>query len=268
LVIGGLLVGLLMVFGVGAAWFSPYDPDAGELLDRLRQPDAEHPLGTDALGRDILTRLMYGARVSLFVGIAAVAAGAAVGVPLGLWAGFRLGRVDVIIMRVMDMLLSMPRIVTAIVIMAVLGAGVGNLVFAIALWNVPVFARITRSSTLSLRAREFVTAAKAVGSGDLRVVFKHILPNASTEIVVTASLMMAGAIMTESGLSFLGLGVPPHVPSWGMMISEGRAYLRTAAHVTTFSGVAIMLAVLGFNLLGDGLRDAMSPGSHRRLKGR
>lgn len=268
IVIGGLIVVSLVVLAVCATWVVPFSPDDGNLLQRLKPPSEEHLLGTDALGRDLFSRLVYGTRVSVVVGVGAVLAGAIVGIPLGLWAGYKQGRVDATVMRAMDLFLSVPKIVMAIIIMSVAGAGMRNLIFAIGVWNVPVFARITRSTTLSLREREFVTAAEAIGSGPSRVMFLHILPNAINELIVTASLSIASAIMVESGLSYLGLGVPPHVPSWGMILSEGRPYLRSAAHVTTYAGLFIMLAVLGFNLLGDGLRDAFDPKRAGRVRRR
>ena len=260
-VVGGLMVGVFVFFAVAAPWIAPFDPEDGDLLRRLKPPSDQHWLGADALGRDLFTRLVYGSRVSLVVSVGAVLAAAAVGVPLGILAGYRQGWVDAAIMRAMDFLLSLPKIVMAILIMAVAGAGIGNVIFAIGLWNIPVFARITRSTTLSLREREFIAAAEAIGASPARIMFFHILPNTMGEIIVTATLAIASAIMVESGLSFLGLGVPPHVPSWGIILSEGRPYLRTAPHVTTFAGLFIMLAVLGFNLLGDGLRDVLDPRS-------
>jgi peptide/nickel transport system permease protein len=261
LVVGGLLSLLFVVGAVGVDWFAPVGPDDGDLLDRLQPPSAEHLLGTDTLGRDLFWRLVYGARISLLVGVSSVAAAIVIGAPLGLTAGVLGGRWDALIMRAMDVLLSVPKILVAILIMAVTGAGLGNLVFAIALWNVPVFARIARSNTLSLRERDFVTAAYAVGASRPRVILRHVLPNTFGELIVITSLSIATAIMAESGLSFLGLGAPAHLPSWGQTIAEGRPYLRNAPHVTAFGGLFVMLAVLGFNLLGDGLRDRLDPRS-------
>lgn len=259
IVIGGLLSLAFIAAAVGAQWIAPVGPDDGDLLERLRPPSGDHILGTDSLGRDLFWRLVYGARISLVVGLGSVAAALVIGAPLGLAAGVLGGRWDDLIMRVMDVLLSVPKILVAILIMALTGAGLGNLIFAIALWNVPVFARIARSNTLSLRERDFVTAAYAVGASRWRVILRHVLPNTVGELIVVSSLAIATAIMAESGLSFLGLGAPAHLPSWGQVIAEGRPYLRNAPHVTAFGGLFVMLAVLGFNLLGDGLRDRLDP---------
>ena len=253
---GVLLIVLVALF---APHLTPHSPDQGDLLARLQPPGGEHLLGTDALGRDLLTRLLHGARVSLLIGLAAVAAAALVGIPIGILAGYLRGPVDDLLMRIMDILLAVPNILIAILIMAVSGPGIGNLVLAIGLWNVPGFARIARSATLSIAERDFVMAAKALGNRPSRVMFVHILPNAMSQLLVIASLAIAGAIMAESGLSFLGLGVPPDVPSWGLIISEGRSYLRQAPHITTLAGLCIMLAVLAFSLLGDSLRDRFDP---------
>lgn len=256
---GGAIVAVFVLTAGAAPWLTGFGPDDASLLLRLRPPGGEHLLGTDQLGRDLATRLFFGARVSLIVSLGAVGLAMLIGVPLGIVAGYSRGGIDALIMRAMDVLLSIPKILLAILIMAVVGPGVGNLIWAIAIWNVPVFARITRSSTLSLREREFILAAEATGNSRPRVMFRHILPNTTGEIIVTATLAIATAIMAESGLSFLGLGVPPHVASWGLIISEGRPYLRTAPHVTTLAGLFIMVAILGFNVLGDGLRDANDP---------
>ncbi len=207
--------------------------------------------------------------MSLVVGLGSILGAMLVGVPMGVAAGYFQGRLDALLMRISDILLSVPKILIAILIVAIAGPGVGNVILAIGLWNIPVFARIARATTLSLREREFVTAASALGGRPWRIMYRHVLPNTVNELVVIATLGIAGAIMTESGLSFLGLGVPPNVPSWGMIISEGRPYLRRAPYITTFAGLCIMLAVLGFNLLGDGLRDMMNPQrSGARRKGR
>jgi peptide/nickel transport system permease protein len=266
LLLGGGTAIIFVLAAIFAPAITPYSPDHGDLLSRLEQPGGEHMLGTDALGRDLLTRLVYGSRVSLMVGLGAVAAAAIAGIPLGILAGYLQGRVDDILMRGMDILLAVPNILIAILIMAVSGPGIGNLILAIGLWNIPVFARIARSTTLSLTQRDFVMAAKALGNRPYRVMLFHVFPNTLGELLVIASLSIAGAIMAESGLSFLGLGVPPHVPSWGMIISQGRDYLRSAPYITTYAGLCIMLAVLGFSLLGDGLRDMLDPQAKGRRR--
>jgi ABC-type dipeptide/oligopeptide/nickel transport system permease subunit len=242
-----------------APWLAPADPNAQDLAVRRRPPEVEHLLGTDELGRDILSRIVFGSRVSLTVGVGAVGAAALVGVPLGLLAGYRGGLSDMTIMRLVDLLLSFPHILLAILVVAVLGPSLWNVVVAVGLWNIPIFARMARSSTLRIRELAYVEAAVANGASTLRVLSRHIFPNALGPLVVTATLSLGAAILTESGLSFLGLGVQPPTPSWGMMLSTGKAYLRGAYHIATFPGIAIMVTVLGFNFLGDWLRDALDP---------
>jgi peptide/nickel transport system permease protein len=256
---GAGIVAVLIIAAVFPPLITSHDPNAQSLADRRRPPSTDHPLGTDELGRDILSRIAHGGRVSLTVGVGAVAAALSVGVPLGLIAGYRGGAYDLAIMRLVDLLLSFPHILLAILVVAVLGPGLWNVVAAIGLWNVPVFARIARSSALRIRELAYVEAAVAAGASAARVLARHVLPNSLGPIMVTATLSLGGAILTESGLSFLGLGVQPPTPSWGMMLSTGKGYLRGAYHIATFPGLAIMLAVLGFNFLGDALRDALDP---------
>jgi ABC-type dipeptide/oligopeptide/nickel transport system permease subunit len=258
---GAGLVGAIVIAALFAPWLAPSDPNAQDLAARRRPPEVEHLLGTDELGRDILSRIVFGSRVSLTVGVGAVGAAALVGVPLGLLAGYRGGLSDMTIMRLVDLLLSFPHILLAILVVAVLGPSLWNVVAAVGLWNIPIFARMARSSTLRIRELAYVEAAVANGASTLRVLSRHIFPNALGPLVVTATLSLGAAILTESGLSFLGLGVQPPTPSWGMMLSTGKAYLRGAYHIATFPGIAIMLTVLGFNFLGDWLRDALDPSS-------
>ncbi|RIH85417.1 Glutathione transport system permease protein GsiD [Meiothermus luteus] len=216
-------------------------------------------LGADEQGRDILSRLCYGAWISLSIGLIAVAIGLAVGVPVGLLSGYYGGTFDLLAQRVVEVMLSFPGILLAIVLVATLGTGLTNVMIAVGIAAIPVYARLVRGSVLSLREREFVEASRALGSPDGRLLFRHILPNALSPIIVQSSLQMAVAILFAAGLGFLGLGARPPEPEWGLMLARGREYLATAPHVATFPGLAIMFVALGFNLLGDALRDALDP---------
>lgn len=260
---GGLLVLLFVLLALVGPLASPYDPEQPALAARLQGPSPASPFGTDEVGRDVLTRIAYGARFSLLMGLAAMAVAAAVGVPLGLIAGYRGGRWDLGIMRGVDVLLTLPSIVLAIAIVSVLGAGISSVIVAVGITSIPAFARLTRAVALVLREQEFVTAARSLGASDLRILRRHLLPNALPPIVVQASLGIGSTILTASALGFLGLGVQPPTPEWGAMLSRGRTYLFVAPHLLFFPGLAIALLVLGFNLLGDGLRDALDP----RMKG-
>jgi len=258
-IISGVIVLILIMTAIFGTMLAPYDPNAIDMASRFAPPSLEHPLGTDDFGRDILSRVMVGARVSLQVGIIAVGLSAVVGTLLGLVAGYA-GRItDEIIMRAMDILFAFPAILLAIAIMAALGRGVGNAMIAIGIVYVPIFARIARGSVLAIREEEFVEAARAIGSSDVRILFRHILPNTLSPLIVETTLSLSFAILAEAALSFFGLGTQPPDPSWGRMLSEGRAYFQQSAWLGIFPGLAIMLTVLGFNLLGDGLRDALDP---------
>jgi peptide/nickel transport system permease protein len=238
---------------------APYDPNKIDMADRFAAPSLEHPFGTDDFGRDILSRVMVGARVSLMVGLIAVGISAVVGSSLGLVSGYS-GRVtDEVIMRAMDVLFAFPAILLAITIMAILGRGIGNAMIAIGIVYIPIFARIARGSVLSVRENEFVEAARAIGTSDLRIMLRHIFPNILSPLIVEITLSLSFAILAEAALSFFGLGTQPPDPSWGRMLSEGRAYFQQSIWLAIFPGLAIMMTVLGFNLLGDGLRDALDP---------
>jgi peptide/nickel transport system permease protein len=253
------LVTILILTAIFGPLLAPYDPNAIDMANRFGPPSPEHPFGTDDFGRDILSRVMVGARVSLMVGIIAVGLSATVGSFLGLVAGYA-GRVtDEIIMRAMDILFAFPAILLAIAIMAALGRGVGNAMIAIGIVYIPIFARIARGSVLSIREEEFVDAARATGSSNKRILFRHIFPNVLSPLIVEITLSLSFAILAEAALSFFGLGTQPPNPSWGRMLSEGRAYFQQSVWLAIFPGLAIMLTVLGFNLLGDGLRDALDP---------
>ena len=253
----------IVVFAVLAAVLGPslcsYDPSAQELARRLEGPSAAHLLGLDELGRDVLARLLQGARISLLVGIAVVSVSSSVGMLFGSIAGYFGGRVDDAISRVIDVLMAFPGILLAIALVAVLGPSLVNVVLALSVIGWVGYARLVRGQALRAREFEFVQAARACGAGSARIVLRHILPTAIPAVVVQATLGMAGAIIAEAALSFLGLGVQPPTPSWGTMLDAGRSHLFDAPHVTIFPGLAIATLVLGFNFLGDGLRDRVDP---------
>jgi len=256
---GAAVVAVFVLLAVLAPVLVPFNPTQGNLNDRLQPPSATHWLGTDELGRDLLSRILFGARISLQIQIVAVVLALLVGVALGSVGGYRGGYMDNIIMRAMDVLLAFPGIFLALAIIAALGPGLLNLMLAAGISSVPQFARIVRASILSLKEREFVEAALALGSGSGRVMFRHLLPNCLAPIIVQSTLRMATVLLTASGLSFLGLGVQPPTPEWGAMLSNARSYLIVAPHVATIPGLAIMVVVVGFNLFGDGLRDTLDP---------
>jgi len=256
-----LLLGVLALFGRALA---PHDPLMMDFTARFAPPSWTHPFGTDDFGRDLFSRVLYGARVSVQVAFIAVSLSGVAGVTLGVLAGYLGGWIDEVIMRVMDVIFAFPAVLLAITVMAILGRGVENAMIAIAIVYAPIFARVTRGAVISVRDREFVTAARALGQGHGRVMFKHVLPNALGPIIVQTSLSLAFAILAEAALSFFGLGTQPPDPSWGRMLSEGRGFLGQAPWMGIFPGLAIMLSVLGFNLLGDGLRDVLDPRWRRR----
>ena len=256
---GGIIVLLFVAIALLAPWIAPHPPNEGDLTKRLNPPGREHLLGTDPLGRDLLSRVIYGARISLQIQVAAVAIAMMIGTLLGMIGGYYGGKFDNLIMRLMDILLAFPGIFLAISIIAVLGPGLGNLMLAAGIYSIPQFARIVRGSVLTLKEKEFVEAARAVGENDFNILFRYLLPNSMAPIIIQTTLRMATVLLTASGLSFLGLGVQPPTAEWGAMLSNARAYLITAPHVATVPGLAIMLVVMGFNLFGDGLRDSLDP---------
>jgi len=262
---GLIIITLFSAAAVFAPVISPHDPIENALYDQLKPPVWEEGgatknwLGTDDLGRDILSRLIYGARVSLTLGVVSVGLALTIGTLLGALAGYYKGWLDNLIMRFMDIILAFPHILLAIVIVAYLGPGLRNAMMAIGIINIPRFARIVRASVMDEFGKDYVTAARAVGASDRRVIFNAILPNCLAPMIVQASLGFGAAILDAAGLSFLGLGAQPPIPEWGAMIAEGRAMILRAWWVMTFPGIAILLGVLGFNLLGDGLRDALDP---------
>ena len=260
---GGIILALALVALFGAL-LAPYDPMAMDFGARFAPPSWAHPFGTDDFGRDVFSRVLYGAAVSFQVAFIAVGISGLAGVALGLTAGYRGGWVDDAIMRTMDILFAFPAVLLAITVMAILGRGIENAMIAIAIVYAPIFARVTRGAVISVRDREFVTAARALGQSHLRIMLRHVLPNALGPIIVQTSLSLAFAILAEAALSFFGLGTQPPDPSWGRMLSEGRGYLQQAPWMGIFPGLAIMVSVLGFNTLGDGLRDVLDP----RFRGR
>lgn len=256
----GLIVILLLVFvAIFADVLAPYKYSKQNLMHAFEGPSEQFPLGTDEFGRDILSRLIYGARISLQVGFIAVGIALVIGGFLGALAGYYGRWIDNTIMRFMDILLSIPQTLLAIAIAASLGPGLFNLMIAVGIATMPNYARIVRSSVLSIRETEFVEAARAVGSSDLRIILKHIIPNSMAPIIVQSTLGVASAILNAAGLSFIGLGIQPPYPEWGAMLSGGRQYIRDYPHLTLYPGLAIMFTILALNFLGDGLRDALDP---------
>jgi len=256
----GLAIVLVAIFAAAIGPIvSPYDSSAQELSRRLEGPSLSHPFGLDELGRDILSRILAGARISLLVGLAVVSVSSVVGMFLGSVAGYFGGLVDDGISRVVDVLMAFPGILLAIALVAVLGPGLPNVVLALTVIGWVGYARLGRSQALRAREFDFVQAARALGAGTPRIVWRHVLPTAFPAVVVQATLGMAGAIIAEASLSFLGLGVQPPTPSWGTMLDAGRSHLFDAPHLTVFPGLSIAILVLGFNFLGDGLRDRVDP---------
>jgi len=253
------IITVLLPVAVFAPWVAPYDPIAQQVDKQLEAPSHTHPLGRDIYGRDLLSRIIHGARVSLSVGVASVGLGMILGVPLGLVAGFLGGRVDYWLTRVVDILMSFPTLLMGLMILAVLGPGMGKLILSIGISIMPRFARLARGPTISIREQEFVEAARALGLGNLRIMFRHILPNIFGDIAVMGALWVATAIRLEANLSFIGLGVQPPQPSWGEMIRTGVDYLINAPWCSIFPGLAILVTVLAFNMVGDGLRDIIDP---------
>ena len=259
LLIGAAVTFLLIGLAVLSLIWTPYVPTAMNILHKLQGPSALHWLGTDALGRDVLSMLMVGARNSLSVALIAVAVGMGIGVPLGSYAAARGGMIDGFVMRMTDLAFAFPALLTAVIITAVFGPGAVNAMIAIGIFNIPVFARITRGSSLGLWQRDYVLAARCAGRGDVAITLDHILPNIGHVLIVQATIQFALAIVAEAGLSYVGLGTQPPMPSWGKMLNDAQTYIYDAPHLAIFPGLAITLAVLGLNMLGDGLRDMLDP---------
>jgi peptide/nickel transport system permease protein len=256
----GLGVFLAIVFmALFADLISPYNPLIQNYTRIMEGPSVDHWLGTDSFGRDMLSRIIHGARIALIVGILAVLLALVVGVTLGLISGYYGGFIDTVIMRVMDGLFAFPILILAIALMAVMGFGVRNVIIAVAVVSIAPFARVTRGDVLAVREEPYIEAARLAGIGNTAIIFRHVLPNVLAPIIVQGALRVSAAIITEAGLSFLGLGPQPPTPVWGSMIAEGRNFIILAPHISTFPGIALMLAVVGLNLFGDGLRDTLDP---------
>ncbi len=262
-VAGLLIISLLIVLAIIAPAIAPYDPLKTDTISRLQPPSQAHLFGTDQLGRDIFSRVLYGSRISLRIAILVAAVALSIGAPMGIVSGYFRGRTDDFLMRLTDMFQSFPSLILAMAIAAALKPTLENVVLAIALASWPAYARLARSVTLSLREENYIEAARAIGAGNPRVLFRHILPGVISPVTIQVSLDMGGILLTAAGLGFIGFGAQPPTPEWGLMISEGRNYIPGQWWVSTFPGLAISLVVLGFNLLGDGIRDALDP----RLRG-
>lgn len=260
-IVGLIILGILFLTMIFADVLFDYETQviAQSAADRLKPPSAEHWLGTDEVGRDILARIVHGTRVSLPVAFGTIAMAAVIGGMLGAIAGYGSKRIDNILMRIMDVFLAIPSTLLAIAIVAAMGSSMINLLIAIAVSNVPPFARIVRASVLTIKNEEYIEAARATGASDFRIIFRYVLPNSLAPIIVQATLCIAGSILAIAGLSFIGLGIQPPTPEWGSMLSSGRQYIRYAWWVCTFPGLAIMISILSLNLFGDGLRDALDP---------
>ena len=257
--VGLVIIVVMIILALLAPYISPYPYEAADFKNRYATPSAEHWFGTDELGRDIFSRLLYGSRYSLRIGLISVAISAIGGIFFGALAGYFGGAVDNIIMRLLDVLQAIPGIVLAIAISAALGPGLTNSVIALSISSIPGYARMTRASILNVRKMEYLEAATSINCSNARIIWKHVLPNALSPLIVQATMGIAGAIMGAAMLSFIGLGVQPPTPEWGAMLSAGRNYLRDYPHLCIFPGIMIMMAVLSLNMLGDGLRDALDP---------
>ncbi|EST54441.1 diguanylate cyclase [Brevibacillus panacihumi W25] len=257
--VGFWMVVFCVAVALLAPWVAPYDPIEQNMQIMLEGPSLNHPFGTDEFGRDILSRIIHGTQISLMTGIVGVLIAVILGVALGTISGYFGGLADTLIMRIMDIFMAFPSFLLALAIVSVLGPGMINVMIAIGIFSVPTFARLSRSSVISIKDKEYIEAVKAMGGSHLHIIIKHVIPNSIAPIIVLSSMRIATAIITAAGLSFLGMGAQPPTPEWGAMLSTGREYLRVAPHVSTMPGLAIMFLVLGFNMLGDGLRDALDP---------
>lgn len=258
-VLGLIIVLIYVLIAIFATKLAPFDPLKQDLAHMLQSPGGDHLLGTDEVGRDLLSRLIYGTRISMRIGLQTIAIGFCFGAPLGVIAGYFGGKVDMLIMRAMDVLLSFPQMLLAMLFTSVLGTNLDNAILAVGLCNIPRFARTARSETLSVKGNEYIEAAKALGARNTRIIVSHVFTNILSPLIILATLNFGNAIITCAGLGFMGIGAQPPTPEWGAMLSNGRQYLLIAPHVTTITGLVIMFLVLGLNLLGDGLRDVLDP---------
>ncbi|MET3647262.1 ABC transporter permease [Phyllobacterium ifriqiyense] len=256
----GTIITLIVALMAGLSFlWTPYSVSALDIVAKLKPPSISHWLGTDHFGRDILSMIMVGSRASIFVAFVSVAIGAGIGVPLGLWAAARGGIVDEMLMRFNDLIFAFPALLSAVMITAIFGPGAVNAIIAIGIFNIPVFARVARGAALALWVREFVLAARAIGKGEGRITLDHILPNLANVLIIQGTIQFSLGILAEAGLSYVGLGAQPPMPSWGRMLFEAQTMISLAPHMALFPGLAIMVTVLGLNLLGDGLRDFLDP---------
>ena len=268
LALGGVLSALVVFLAILSLLWTPHSAYELDIANKLKPPSLTHWLGTDHFGRDVMSMIMVGAQNSLIVGFVAVGIGLAVGVLLGLWASAQRGWVEELVMRLSDFTFAFPAILSAIMITAILGPGVVNSILAIGIFNIPVFARVTRGSANAIWSRDFILAARAAGKGRVRITLEHVLPNVLSVIIVQATIFFAIAILAEAALSYLGLGTQPPQPSWGRMLNEAQTFLYLSPHLALFPGLVIVVSVLGFNMLGDGLRDLLDPRlSRARLSG-
>lgn len=257
--VGAALFGLIVVLAIIGSWTTPYDPVKIETPNRLLEPDLTHWLGTDHYGRDIFSRLLAGAHLSLIMGLVSVSLALSIGLSLGLPAGYSGGKFDLVVMRAMDLLLAFPSVLLALGIVAIVGPNESNVMLAVGIATVPSFTRLVRASVLTVRSLPYIESARATGCSQTRILWRHILPNILAPLIVLATLGTAGAILTGAALSFLGLGAQPPTPEWGAMLSEARNYMRLGWWLSVFPGLAIAITVMSLNLLGDGLRDLLDP---------
>lgn len=258
-IVGIALIGAFLFMAIFASFITPYDPIEQDWQSVQKPPSRTHLLGTDELGRDLLSRIIHGARISIIIGLISVSIGLFFGTTVGLVAGYFSGWLDTVLMRLMDIMLAIPYVLLAIAIVAILGPGLGNTMIAIGIVTIPQFARIVRSSVLEIKSKDYVEAARALGASHWRIMLRHVMINALSPLIVQSTLTIASAILNAAALGFLGLGAQPPTPEWGVMLSDGRLLLLVAPWIVTFPGIAIMLSVLGFNIFGDGLRDALDP---------
>ncbi|MDX8046713.1 ABC transporter permease [Gracilibacillus sp. S3-1-1] len=262
--VGGYLILLLIIIAIFGPYLTPLDPRAIDYSVKLQGPSLDHWFGTDHHGRDIFTRVIHGLGITMWIGFAATVLGGIAGIVLGITSGYYGGKIDTIIMRLMDILLAFPGILLALALVSILEPSRSTVIFAIAIFAIPTFARIVRGSTLGTKNLEYIDAMRALGASDLRIIFKHIFPNILSPIIVQLSLFVANAVITASGLSFLGMGEQPPSPELGALLSDGKDYMWDAGHIALFPGLVIMLIVLAFNIFGDGLRDALDPKQNKK----
>jgi len=258
-VVGGIIIIFFVIVALLGPYFVKTDPYHQDLLNKLQPPSKEHWFGTDNFGRDIFSRIVHGAKLTLIVGFLSVAVGGIIGVLVGIISGYYGGWFDTISMRIVDVLLAFPGILLALAIVSVLGGSIRNVILAVGIFSIPAFARIVRGSTLQVKKLEYIDAVRSLGASDMRIIFRHILPNIMSPIIVQATMRIATAILTAAGLSFLSLGAPPPTPEWGAMLNDGRTYMHNAGHMVLIPGIMIVIVVLAFNIFGDGLRDALDP---------